>query len=153
MEKLRKSLTGFVVPLLSILLAFVIGAIIMAAMGSNPATALGALFQGAFGTAASVGTTLNKAVPLIFTSLCACIGHSAFQPSVRDIMNIQSFRVHSHCRCHIRICRRIKCGIKFSRCLCPFGSKYQHSHSHSHCQYRLQESFLVFCRHFLFPPL
>ena len=54
MEKLRKSLTGFVVPLLSILLAFVIGAIIMAAMGSNPATALGALFQGAFGTAASV---------------------------------------------------------------------------------------------------
>lgn len=75
MEKLRKSLTGFVVPLLSILLAFVIGAIIMAAMGSNPATALGALFQGAFGTAASVGTTLNKAVPLIFTSLCACFAY------------------------------------------------------------------------------
>lgn len=75
MEKFRKSLTSFLVPLLSILLAFLIGAIIMAAMGSNPATAMAALFKGAFGTAASIGTTLNKAVPLIFTSLCACFAY------------------------------------------------------------------------------
>ena len=75
MEKFRKSLTSFLVPLLSILLAFLIGAIIMAAMGSNPVTAMAALFKGAFGTAASIGTTLNKAVPLIFTSLCACFAY------------------------------------------------------------------------------
>ncbi|MCD8362089.1 MAG: ABC transporter permease [Lachnospiraceae bacterium] len=75
MEKLRKSLTTFLVPLLSILLAFLIGAIIMAGLGANPLTAMYALFKGAFGTSASVGTTLNKAVPLIFTSLCACFAY------------------------------------------------------------------------------
>lgn len=75
MEKLKKSLTSLIVPLLSVLLAFLIGAIIMLAMGSNPAVAFSALFQGAFGTAASIGTTLNKSAPLIFTALCACFAY------------------------------------------------------------------------------
>lgn len=75
MEKLRKSLTGFLVPVLSILLAFLIGAIIMVALGANPLTAMGALFKGAFGTVASIGTTLNKSIPLIFTALCACFAY------------------------------------------------------------------------------
>lgn len=75
MEKLRKLLTGFLVPVLSILLAFLIGAIIMAALGANPLTAMGALFKGAFGTVASIGTTLNKSIPLIFTALCACFAY------------------------------------------------------------------------------
>nr|WP_326185005.1 ABC transporter permease [uncultured Oscillibacter sp.] len=75
MEKLKKSLTGFLVPVLSILLAFLIGAIIMLALGSNPLTAMGALFKGAFGTTASIGTTLNKSIPLIFTALCACFAY------------------------------------------------------------------------------
>ena len=44
-----KNLSGFIVPLLSILLAFVIGAIIMAVLGASPIKALGALAQGAFG--------------------------------------------------------------------------------------------------------
>lgn len=75
MGKYKKSLTGLLVPLLSVLLAFLIGAIIMLAMGSNPLVAFGALFQGAFGTAASIGTTLNKSAPLIFTALCACFAY------------------------------------------------------------------------------
>ena len=75
MEKLKRSLTGFLVPVLSILLAFVIGAIIMACLGANPFAAMAALFQGAFGTVASVGTTLNRASPLIFTALCACFAY------------------------------------------------------------------------------
>ncbi len=75
MGKLKKSLTVFLVPLLSILLAFGIGAIIMAALGANPAEAMKALFQGAFGSKGSIGTTLNKATPLIFTSLCACFAY------------------------------------------------------------------------------
>lgn len=75
MEKLKKSLTGLIVPILSVLLAFLIGAIIMLAMGSNPIVAFGALFQGAFGTAASIGMTLNKSAPLIFTALCACFAY------------------------------------------------------------------------------
>lgn len=75
MEKFRKSLTSLIVPILSVLLAFLIGAIIMLAMGSNPVVAFSALFQGAFGTAASIGTTLNKSAPLIFTALCACFAY------------------------------------------------------------------------------
>ncbi len=75
MGKLKKSLTVFLVPVLSILLAFGIGAIIMAALGANPVEAMKALFQGAFGTKASIGTTLNKGTPLIFTSLCACFAY------------------------------------------------------------------------------
>lgn len=75
MEKFKKSLTGLIVPILSVLLAFLIGAVIMLAMGSNPIVAFGALFQGAFGTAASIGMTLNKSAPLIFTALCACFAY------------------------------------------------------------------------------
>ena len=75
MEKLKKSLTSFLVPVLSVVLAFAIGAIIMVAMGANPAKALTSLFRGAFGTTAAIGTTLNKATPLIFTALCACFAY------------------------------------------------------------------------------
>lgn len=75
MEKFKKNIVIFLVPLLSIMLAFIVGAIIMAALGTNPLVGMKALFKGAFGSAASVGTTLNKATPLIFTSLCACFAY------------------------------------------------------------------------------
>ena len=75
MEKLRRSLGSFVVPLLSILLAFIIGGIIMAALGADPFAAVKYLFQGAFGSKANIGTTLTKATPLMFTSLCACFAY------------------------------------------------------------------------------
>lgn len=70
-----KKLTGFIIPILSILLAFVIGAIIMMALGASPLVALQSLIKGSFGNAAKVGTTLNKAMPLMFTSLCACFAY------------------------------------------------------------------------------
>ncbi len=75
MQKLRKSLGSFAVPLLSILLAFLIGAVIMAALGANPLTAVQYLFKGAFGSRANIGTTLTKATPLMFTALCACFAY------------------------------------------------------------------------------
>lgn len=75
MEKLKKSMTSFLVPVLSVLLAFLIGAIIMAVLGANPGKALASLFKGAFGSTAAIGTTLNKATPLIFTALCACFAY------------------------------------------------------------------------------
>ena len=74
-EKLKRSLGSFAVPLLSILLAFLIGGIIMAALGADPFTAVKFLFQGAFGSRANIGTTLNKATPLMFTALCACFAY------------------------------------------------------------------------------
>ena len=75
MEKLKRSLGSFAVPLLSILLAFLIGGIIMAALGADPFAAVKFLFQGAFGSRANIGTTLNKATPLMFTALCACFAY------------------------------------------------------------------------------
>ena len=75
MKKLKKNLTIFLVPILSILLAFLVGIIIMAALGTNPWVGLRALFRGALGTVAAIGTTLNKSTPLIFTGLCACFAY------------------------------------------------------------------------------
>ena len=69
MGKVKKAFGAFLVPLLSVLLAFLIGGIIMAALGANPFLAVKFLFQGAFGSKAGIGTTLTKATPLIFTAL------------------------------------------------------------------------------------
>ena len=71
----KNRLFSVLVPLVSVLLAFLVGCIIMAALGANPGTALGALWKGAFGSKRSIGTTLARATPLIFTSLCACFAY------------------------------------------------------------------------------
>ena len=63
------------VPVISVLLAFIIGCIIIAALGANPITALQALWKGAFGSIRNLGTTLSRATPLIFTGLCACFAY------------------------------------------------------------------------------
>ena len=73
--KIRKNLVSILVPLASVLLAFLIGAIIIASLGSNPISAVGYLFQGAFGKANNIASTLVKATPLIFTGLCACFAY------------------------------------------------------------------------------
>ena len=75
MGKVKKAFGAFLVPLLSVLLAFLIGGIIMASLGANPFLAVKFLFQGAFGSKAGIGTTLTKATPLIFTALCACFAY------------------------------------------------------------------------------
>ncbi len=71
----KNRLFSVLIPLISVLLAFLIGCIIMAALKANPGTALAALWKGAFGSKRSVGTTLSRATPLIFTSLCACFAY------------------------------------------------------------------------------
>ena len=68
-------LVTFLVPIISILLAFVIGCIIILILGSNPLVALESLWTGAFGSTRNLGTTLSRATPLIFTSLCACFAY------------------------------------------------------------------------------
>ena len=57
-------LVSFLVPIISILLAFVIGCIIMAVLGANPFVALESLWIGAFGSLRNVGTTLARSTPL-----------------------------------------------------------------------------------------
>jgi ABC-type uncharacterized transport system permease subunit len=72
---MKNKLVNILVPLVSILLAFVIGCVIMAALGANPFVALQSLFIGAFGSARNIGTTLARSTPLIFTGLCACFAY------------------------------------------------------------------------------
>ncbi|MDO4493962.1 MAG: ABC transporter permease [Clostridia bacterium] len=75
MNKLKKSLGSFIVPVISIVLAIGIGCLIMLALGKDPGEAMTYLFKGAFGSKTNFGRTLIKATPLIFTALCACFAY------------------------------------------------------------------------------
>lgn len=75
MSKLTRYFGSFLVPVVSIVLALIIGAVIIALLGSSPAAALQFLFYGAFGSPANIGTTLAKATPLMFCALCACFAY------------------------------------------------------------------------------
>ena len=72
---MKNKFVNILVPLISVLLAFVIGCIVMAVLGANPFVALQALWTGAFGSMRNVGTTLARSTPLIFTGLCACFAY------------------------------------------------------------------------------
>ena len=61
------------VPLLSILLAVIIGSVIMMLCGHHPFGAYRSLLKGAFGSPKSIMTTLEKTVPLIFCGLAAMV--------------------------------------------------------------------------------
>lgn len=91
-------LINVLVPLVSVLLAFLIGCIIMMILGANPIMALQALWTGAFGSMRNLGTTLARATPLIFTSLCACF---AYRCGVFNLGGEGQFLVGSIVCCYI----------------------------------------------------
>ena len=70
---LSRAGSALLFPVMAIVLALVIGAIIVAATGNNPAAAYGALLDGAFGSAPAVGRTLVNATPLVLTGLAFAI--------------------------------------------------------------------------------
>lgn len=65
------------VPLLSVLLALLIGALILLVSGSNPLEAYVALLRGAFGSADNFARTLEKATPLILGGLAVAFAFKA----------------------------------------------------------------------------
>lgn len=69
-------------PLLAVPVAFLIGAIMLAALGANPLEAYGAMIQGAFGDKSGLTQTLVKATPLLLVGLGVCI---AFRGGVINI--------------------------------------------------------------------
>ena len=105
MNSLRKHMAGIIVPIVSILLAFIIGAVIMAFLGANPLEAMQYLFIGAFGSKANIGTTLAKATPLIFTALCACF---AYKCGVFNLGGEGQFIMGSIAACTVAL----KCGFE-----------------------------------------
>ncbi|HKJ26803.1 MAG TPA: ABC transporter permease [Anaerolineales bacterium] len=64
------------VPLVSVLLALLIGAIILLVSGANPITAYKALMNGAF-SGDGLGRTLEKATPLLFSGLAVSFAFKA----------------------------------------------------------------------------
>jgi ABC-type uncharacterized transport system permease subunit len=66
-----------IVPLVSIALGLLLGAILMLSIGANPIEAYGAMLQGAFGDPDAVGRTLEKATPLVFGGLAVAFAFKA----------------------------------------------------------------------------
>lgn len=66
-------LTGVLILVLSVLAAFLVGAILIFAIGIDPLTAYGSLLEGAFGSPYSITEVLVKATPLTLTGLAVAI--------------------------------------------------------------------------------
>lgn len=60
-------------PLFAVVLAFLIGALMLVALGVNPGTAFRALLLGAFGDLNAIADTIVKMTPLLFVGLGICI--------------------------------------------------------------------------------
>ncbi len=75
--RLRGIVEQLATPLVSVLLALVLGSLIIWAVGYNPIEAFAALFRGAFGDARRIGDTMLRATPLIFTGLAVAYGFRA----------------------------------------------------------------------------
>lgn len=71
----KTKLLNVLIPVLSILLAFLIGMLIILALGANPIKAAGYLMKGAFGSRTNLANTVVRAMPLIFTGLCTCFAY------------------------------------------------------------------------------
>jgi len=54
---------------IAILLAFIVGAVVLAVTGYSPLDAYGAMLSGAFGDIFGIGQTFTQATPIIFTAL------------------------------------------------------------------------------------
>ena len=67
--------SNLLIPILAILGAFLISGLLIIAWGSNPLEAYTALWSGAFGSLASIATTLTRLTPLIFTGLAVTYGY------------------------------------------------------------------------------
>ncbi len=69
-------------PLLALVVALVIGAILLALLGVNPFEGYGAMVSGVFGSVSGITQSLVKATPLLLVGLGICI---AFRASVINI--------------------------------------------------------------------
>ncbi|MFD2044165.1 ABC transporter permease [Ornithinibacillus salinisoli] len=65
----NNKLFGILVPIISVILGLIVGAIIMLISGHNPIEAYASLWAGAFGDAFTLGETIRRITPLILTGL------------------------------------------------------------------------------------
>ncbi len=81
LDRRRLLLSWFALPF-SALAALLVGAMMLAALGTNPLTGYRALISGAFGGSYALGSTAVKAVPLLLVGVGICI---AFRANVFNI--------------------------------------------------------------------
>jgi len=65
---------SWLVPIIAVLVAMTLAAILIKLQGSNPITAYKSLFKTAFGSAAGIGATLGKSTPLVLSGLAVAVG-------------------------------------------------------------------------------
>ncbi|GAA0489081.1 guanosine ABC transporter permease NupP [Salinibacillus aidingensis] len=65
----NRKMFGIIVPIISVLLGLIAGAVIMISSGHNPIKGYAALWNGAFGDAYTLGETIRRTAPLILTGL------------------------------------------------------------------------------------
>lgn len=75
--KKNKFLEGLTKILITVFLAFGIGAIFILAIGENPVIAYVELFKGAFGTKLGIGNTIQQFTPLLLTSIAFALAAQA----------------------------------------------------------------------------
>lgn len=69
----RSRIAEFLVPVASIVLALLFGAVLLAVFGANPWATYRAMAEGAFGAQYAISETLVKAIPLMLTGLAVAI--------------------------------------------------------------------------------
>ncbi|QQE80128.1 ABC transporter permease [Alicyclobacillus sp. SO9] len=74
---MRRTWFQILTPVLASIIAIVIGAIVVAAIGYNPLSVYGALLAGAFGGWYSIGNTLAGSIPLILAGLGVALAFKA----------------------------------------------------------------------------
>ncbi len=74
-EQRRERRLMVLTPIVSMLLALIVGAIIIACLGKSPIEGYAAMIQGSLGDMSKIGKTLERACPLIFTSLTAVFAY------------------------------------------------------------------------------
>lgn len=71
----RERTLTILVPIISVLLALVVGGIVIACLGKNPIQGYALLFSGSLGTPQKIASSLVSACPLIFTALAAAFAY------------------------------------------------------------------------------
>jgi len=74
---MNNRLFNILVPVISVLLALIVGAILMLGFGYNPVQGYVALWQGAFGDRYFIGETIRQVTPLILTGLAVAFAFRA----------------------------------------------------------------------------
>lgn len=82
MKHIKTRVISWFIPLIGVLLALLLGAIMLLALGANPISGFSTMFGAAFGDLNGLATTAVKSVPLLLVGVGICI---SFRASVINI--------------------------------------------------------------------